>query len=787
MQFTAPFRISLTVALTISTLLVAPAAEPDLDSAGVTSESVHNFVSTFCLDCHSRDQADGGLNLETVPGVEVDAATVTWERVIRRLRARQMPPSGVRRPAEAQYDQILHQLESVLDRRAARNPRPGRTATFRRLTRFEYQNAIRDLLAIEINTEELLPVDPASHGFDNVTVAELSPVLIQRYLAAAEKIAQLAVGRTNTGPVSRTFRVRPDITQEKHRPGLPIGTRGGTLIRYTFPHDGNYEVQIRLARDRNEEVEGLSREHQVEVLLDRKRITLFSVRPPKNRNHSTVDAHLRIRFPVTAGPHQLGVTFLQESSSLLETKRQPYQTRFNRHRHPRSSPAVFQVSITATDTATRPGKTPARDRLFVRTPSTVDHEDDAARHIVRTLARRAWRRPVSQKALAVPLSFYREGRAAGDFDAGIEAAVASILVNPGFLFRIEQDPAGAESGSASRVSEIDLASRLSFFLWSSIPDDQLLDLAVRGELSRPEVLQAQTTRMLSDPRSRSLVTNFASQWLYLRNLDSITPDLRRFPDFDQNLRDAMRTETELLFESVLRENRSVLDLIRTSDTFLNERLAKHYGIPHVYGSRFRRVSLGHNRQRGGLLRHGSILTVTSYATRTSPVLRGNWVLENLLGTPPPPPPPNVPALADQTVAAHLPIRERLARHRSNPSCSGCHSLIDPIGFSLEHYDATGRWRELSADLPVDASGGLPDGSRFTGVAGLENALLQRPELLVGTLTEKLLTYALGRGMTEHDAPAVRTILRAAGKDHWRLTTLIQGIVSSVPFQMRTAE
>jgi len=787
MQLTDPLRISLIVLLSVSTTLEARAADPPSKSANNASETIRDFVSRFCFDCHSGDQADGGLNLESIPGVDVDTAAVTWERVVRKLRSRQMPPAGTDRPSEPQYNRTLRLLESVLDGTAARQPRPGRTATFRRLTRFEYRNVIRDLLAMEINTAELLPVDPVSHGFDNVTVGELSPVLMQRYLTAAEKIAQLAAGRSEIGPVSRTFRVRPDITQEKHRPGLPIGTRGGTLIRYTFPHAGEYEVQIRLARDRNEEVEGLSRKHQLEVLLDRKRITLFSVRPPQNRNHSTVDAHLKVRFPVTAGPHQLGVTFLQESSSLLETKRQPYQTRFNRHRHPRSGPAVFQVSITGTDTGGEPGKTPARNRLFIRTPTGVDDEDTAAREILRTLARRAWRRPETEEALAAALTFYQQGRADGGFDAGIEAGVASILVNPKFLFRIERDPAGAKSGQACRVSDLDLASRLSFFLWSSIPDDELLEVAVRGELSQPGVLQAQTSRMLTDPRSKSLVTNFAGQWLYLRNLDSITPDLRLFPDFDQNLRDAMRTETELLFESVLRENLSVLDLIRTSDTFLNERLAKHYGIPHVYGSRFRRVSLGPDRQRGGLLRHASILTVTSYATRTSPVLRGHWILKNLLGTPPPPPPPNVPALTDQTVAAHLPIRERLARHRSDPNCSGCHSLIDPVGFSLEHYNATGRWRELAADLPVDASGGLPDGSRFTGVAGLEHALLQRPELFVGTLTEKLLTYALGRGVTEHDAPAVRRILRAAGNDNWRLTTLIHGIVSSVPFQMRTAE
>ncbi len=456
------------------------------------------------------------------------------------------------------------------------------------------------------------------------------------------------------------------------------------------------------------------------------------------------------------------------------------------------------MSITGPYDATGPGETPSRQRLFVRTPTGTDDEEACATEILRTLARRAWRRPVNDEDLAQPLAFYREGRGEtgagqGDagFEAGIEAAVAAILVNPQFLFRIEREPANAKPGDAYRISNLELASRLSFFLWSSVPDDELLDLAERGELSQPEVLAAQTQRMLVDERSRFLVEHFADQWLYLRNLKTFTPDMRLFPDFDENLRQAMRRETELLFERVVSEDRSVLDLLNSRETFLNERLAKHYGIPGVYGSRFRAVELPNEvsveQQRGGLLRQASILTVTSYATRTSPVIRGNWILENLLGAPAPPPPNNVPALKDNTVDQNLPLRDRLAQHRADPNCSGCHNLMDPIGFSLENFDAIGRWRELDAGHPIDSTGGLPDGSEFASVDGLEQALLQKPELFAGTLTRKLLTYALGRGVDERDGPAVRQILRQARETDYRFSSLIQGIVQSVPFQMRTAE
>ena len=756
---------------------------------GAELQSVEAFVKQHCVDCHNQDDKQAGLALDAILAEDdVVLHSQAWEKVVRRLRARQMPPSDVPRPAEREYEAALRSLEAELDTAATRQPRPGRTSTFRRLNRTEYQNAIRDLLALDINAAALLPADESSHGFDNVTVGNLSPTLLNRYISAAQKISRLAVGRSSDRPGGDTIRIRADLTQEAHVPGLPIGTRGGTLIPYTFPVAGEYEIQIRLARDRNEHVEGLNATHQLEVLLDRKRVGLLTVKPPrKPEDHQTADAHLKIRLRAAGGPAELGVTFLKKPFSLLETKRQPYQAHFNMHRHPRVSPAVYQVSITGPYSAAGAGETPSRRRIFVCRPASPDREEACAKQILATMMRRAYRRPVTEADLRKPMQLYREGREAGDFEAGIEMGLSAVLVNPRFVFRIESDPEALPSNTPYRISDVELASRLSFFLWSSIPDDELLGVAERGELSNPEVIEQQVRRMLQDERSRSLASNFAGQWLYLRNLESFTPDMRLFPGFDDNLRQAMRRETELFFESIVREDRSVLDLLQADYTFLNERLAKHYDIPHVYGSRFRRVSLDDHSHRGGLFRHASILTVTSYATRTSPVLRGNWILKNILGTPPPPPPDNVPALKDNTVSATLSVRERLAEHRANPSCAGCHDLMDPVGFALENYDAIGRWRDAEAGESVNAAGGLPDGSQFVGVTGLEQGLLARPEIVAGTIVEKLLTFALGRGVGHDDAPAVRKILRAAAEDDYRLSSLVIGIAQSTPLQMRTTE
>jgi hypothetical protein len=750
--------------------------------------AVKRFVTLFCTECHNTEDKAAGLTLDAIDCDDLSKNPKVWEKVVRKLVARQMPPDEVVRPSGHTYDSIVTALSTTLDRAAAEHPEPGRTDTFRRLNRREYQNAIRDLLAVEIDASALLPNDESSHGFDNVTVGDLSPTLLDRYITAAQKISRLAVGSPGRSPGGDTIRIRPDITQEDHVEGLPIGTRGGALISFTFPQDGEYEIQLRLARDRNEHVEGLHEAHALEVLLDREPKASFTVLAPKSESeHQTADAHLKARFRVTAGAHKLGVTFVRSSSSLLETKRQPFQAHYNMHRHPRITPALFQVSITGPFASHAPGDSPSRRRIFVCKPTQPGDEMACAERILSTLMRRAYRRPVTVADLKSPLQLYSSARAEGDFESAIEMALSAILVNPQFLFRIEPDPPGVASGSAYPVPDIQLASRLSFFLWSSIPDEALLDLAERGELSKPEVLERQTLRMLADPRSHSLVSNFAAQWLHLRNLDSITPDLRLFPDFDDNLRQAFRQETELLFESVLREDRSVLDLLKSDHTFLNERLAKHYGIPHIYGTRFRRVELGDESVRGGLLRQASVLTVTSYANRTSPVIRGKWILENILGSPPPPPPATVPALKDNTVSSSLSVRERLSEHRANVACAGCHKLMDPVGFSLENFDAVGRWRSVEEGRPVDSTGGLPDGSRFEGVTGLERALLKRPELFVGTLTEKLLTFALGRGVETFDAPAVRKIIRDARSRDYRFSSLIVGIATSVPFKMRKSE
>ncbi len=745
-------------------------------------------LKRYCAGCHSESVKAGGFVLDELNADSVGKHPEAWEKVVRKLRPRYMPPAGLPRPDEGAYNAVVSWIETSLDSAAAARPNPGRTDTFRRLNRTEYRNAIRDLLAIDVDVTSLLPGDESSHGFDNVTVGDLPPMLLERYLSAAQKISRLAVGSPARSPSGDTITLPADLTQEEHFDELPLGTRGGTAVPYTFPLDGSYDIQLRLARDRNEYIEGLREAHDVELMVDGARVGLFTVKPPPSGvDHQLVDKDLRARVPVAAGPHVLAAAFPKKPSALLETERQPYPAHFNMDRHPRIQPAVYSISITGPYDAKGPGDTPSRRKLFVCKPARPGEEEPCARRILSTVARRAYRRPVTDADLQVPMKFYRDARATGGFETGIEMALRAVLVSPEFLFRVEQEPSGVAPQTAYRVSDLELASRLSFFLWSSIPDDELLDAAARGKLRTPEVLERQVRRMLADTRSRALVNNFAEQWLYLRNLASTTPDMRAFPDFDDNLRKAFRQETELFFESVLREDRSVLDLLRANYTYVNERLAKHYGIPNVYGSRFRRISFDADGPRGGLLRQGSILTVTSYATRTSPVIRGKWILDNLLGVPPPPPPKAVPPLKEKRIGSNLPVRARLAEHRDNPACSGCHQLMDPVGFSLENYDAVGRWRTSEDGTAIDASGGLPDGSKFQGVAGLQRALLSRPEVFVNTMTEKLFTYALGRGVEAYDAPAIRKVVRDARSTDFRLSAIIQGIAGSMPFQMRRSQ
>jgi hypothetical protein len=733
-------------------------------------------LDNYCVSCHNPSKKKGALDLESILSGDIVGQSDTWEKVITRMQAREMPPPKKDRPSEAEYGAVLESLIGKLDAHAATSPTPGRVATFRRLNRTEYQNAIRDLLAVDIDAASLLPKDEESHGFDNVTVGTLSPTLVDRYITSAQKISRLAVGAATNTPGGETFRIPPDFTQEKHVDGLPIGTRGGALIPYTFPRDGEYEIEVLLSRDRNEHVEGMNGTHEMEILLDGAVVKAFTVKSDKD--HSQIDKHLKTRFTVSAGPKSVGVTFLQKSSSLLENKRQPFEASFNLHRHPRRSPAVYQVSITGPFESNSAGESPSRKRVFV---AKAEHGEAAARVILGRLMKLGYRRAVNESDFEKPMGFFRTE---AEFEAGIESALTSVLVSPEFLFRVEKEPEGE---GAYQISDIELASRLSFFIWSSIPDEALLDLAIANKLSEPEVLESEVKRLLADPRAESLVDNFAGQWLHLRNLDSVVPDLRLFPDFDDNLRQAFRQETELFVASVFREGRSVLDLLKADYTYLNDRLARHYGIRGVYGNHFRRVSVTPDDHRGGLLRQGSILTVTSYATRTSPVIRGNWVLENILGTPAPPPPPNTPTLEENKVDAELPMRELLAKHRADSACATCHDRMDPVGFALENFDAVGRWREFENGGDIDVAGGLPDGRTLVGVEKLEEGLLERPELFVRTLSEKLLTFALGRGVEAFDAPAVREIVKEARENDARFSAIVLGIVKSVPFQMRGRE
>ncbi len=729
------------------------------------------LVRDSCIECHGADAPKAGLDLDSLLRADPTLHVVPWEKAVRRLRTRQMPPPGKTRLSEAGYRTLLDGLEARLD---AARPDPGRPDTLRRLSRAEYRSAVRDLLHLEIDAAALLPPDESTHGFDSATAGALSASVLDRYLSAAERISRLALGRVGRSPGGDTFRVRPDLTQEDRLDGLPPGTRGGTLLRYTFPADGDYDIRLRLMRDRNEEVEGLAGPHELLVLLDRRPVKQFTVRPPgkDERGHAMVDAHLLARLSVSAGPHDLAATFLKQPSSEPETLRQPYVSAFNAHRHPRRTPALYEISIVGPYDPKGPGDSPSRRRLLVAAPGGGDA---AARAVLAPLLRRAFRRPVADAELE---RYLRVFHGAGDFESGLEAALGAVLVSHDFLFRVERDPEGLPPRSAYALGDVELATRLSFFLWGSLPDDLLIDLAERGELSKPGVLEREARRLLADPRAATLSTSFAAQWLQIRNLEGVAPDGRLYPDFDDNLRRAMRRETELLFEEVVREDRPVTALLRSDHAWLNERLARHYGIPHVLGDRFRRVELDPAQGRGGLLRQAGVLTISSYANRTSPVLRGKWILETLIGTPPPPPPPDVPALVDDPVSEKLPVRERLKQHRQNPACAVCHRSIDPAGFPLEVFDAVGRRRE------ADAAGGLPDGSVVEGVDGLEAALLRRPELLVEALAEKLLTYALGRAIVPADGPALRGIVRAAAAAEFRFSAVVAAIVDSVPFRMR---
>ena len=791
------FALALPVVGVLVIVAAAPAAGQQMRFAEVVGQEL---VARYCVTCHNDRLRTGGFSFEPLDVADVAAHPEAWEKVVRKLRAGAMPPRPRPRPDQETYDGFRAWLEGELDTAAA-DVNPGRTETFHRLSRTEYRNAVRDLLALDVGVDDLLPADDTSYGFDNIAgVLRMSQSLMERYLAAAQRVSRLAVGSDLPAPGSRVVVVPADRTQEDHVAGLPFGTRGGTAVDHTFPADGEYEIQVRLQRNRNENVEGLTEPHDVEITLDGERLALFTMEPSRNYVMQAnaayyadegIDNHLNVRIPVPAGPHAVGATFIKKNSALIETTRQPYDAHFNMDRHPRQQPAVRSVSIVGPFDPTGVGETPSRERVFSCRPAAGASDAEAeecATAIIAGLARRAYRRPVTVDDLDQLVSFYHRGYGAGGFETGVETALRALLASPEFLFRIERDPAGVAPGAPYRVSDLELASRLSFFLWSSVPDDELIDVAAARRLSDPAVLRAQVQRMLADPRAETLTTNFASQWLHLRNLDAVRPDARLFPDFDDNLRQSFRRETELLFQSVLEEDRSVLDLLTADYTFANERVARHYGFSGVYGDHFRRIDLPEGSPRAGLLGHGSILTVTSYATRTSPVLRGKWILENLLGTPPPAPPANVPPLDETRSNTRIvSMRERMEAHRQNPQCAVCHRIMDPAGLSMENFDAIGRWRDAEGGAAIDAAGNLPGGEDFDGVAGLREALLHRPEVFVGTVAEKLLTYALGRGIDHADAPAIRAIAQAAAADDYRLSALILNIVESTPFQMRRSQ
>ncbi|MSV34481.1 MAG: DUF1592 domain-containing protein [Bryobacterales bacterium] len=740
-------------------------------------------VNQYCVTCHNSKLKIAGLQLDAISADAVTQHPEEWEKVIRKLRGRYMPPPGSPRPDDATYTKVLSSLVGSLNSAATAKPNPGRTSAVRRLTRTEFQNSIRDLLGVEVDITPLLPADELSHGFDNITVAGLSPTLLEKYLGAAEKISRLAVGGVLPAPGGDMIMLPPDRTQEQRIDGLPLGSRGGGVVNYNFPVDAEYELQLRLDRDSRELVAGLDAPTDMHVIMDRELIKTFKVIPAQGEDHTNVDKQLNLRIPVKAGPHAIAVAFVKNRAwTLLPTERQPYQAHFNMDRHPRTQVALYTITINGPYGQQAAGDTPSRRRIFVCKPAKASEEEACAKRILTTLARRAYRRPVTDADLQVPMKFYRDGRGEGSFDSGIESGLASILVSPEFIFRVEADPPNVASGAAYKISDLEFASRLSFFLWSSIPDDELLTAATNGKLRTPAGLEQQVRRLLTDPRSRALVNNFASQWLYLRNLAGTTPDMRLFPDFDDNLRQALREETELFFDNIMRQDRPIPELLSANYTYVNERLAKHYGIPNVYGDHFRRIEYD---GRGGLLRQGSILIVTSYATRTSPVIRGKWILENVLGVPPPPPPPAVPPLKENGGSTkNLSVRERLALHRANMPCAGCHRLMDPVGFSLENYDAVGRWRTIEESKPIDSTGGLPDGSTFQGVTGLQQALMGRQDQFVSTFTDKLMTYALGRAVEYYDQPAVRGIVADAKAKDYRFSSVVLGIVNSTPFQMR---
>ena len=780
----------------------AAAARPA--ASGVESAKYRTWLNQNCVGCHNnrlKQPADDPVNLEAAGTDDLLAHAATWERVLRKLAVRAMPPPGVRHPAESEYVAFTTWLSASLDRQWAGRMTPGRFLVHR-LNRTEYGNAVRDLLALDVNVDELLPSDGADFGFDNIASAlKTSPLLLERYLTAAQRVSLLAVGDTTMPPGNTEYSISREFTQSGYIEGLPLGTRGGTIIKHVFPADGEYKLSGRLVRGVEEGyagVEGNDLPHTFVITIDGAEVFSTQIGGLKdhevqsrdmNEARAIIDARMAGRVRVTAGEHEVGYTWRERPSERQDVW-QPARRDSQEVHLITGLPRLKAVMVEGPYKVTGISSTPSREKIFTCKPANAADEPACATKIVTNLARRAYRRPVTPSDVEPPMKFYTQARAGGgNFDAGIRSAVARILASPSFLYRIERDPATLRAGAAHSVSDVELASRLSFFLWSSIPDEKLLNAATAGTLRAPGTLEAQVRRMVADERSQALVANFAGQWLQLRNLESkVSPDLLMFPDFDDNTRRAFRRETEMLFGYILRENHSVTELMNADYTFLNERLAKHYGIPGVYGERFRMVKLT-DPNRFGLLGQGSVLSLTAVATRTSPVYRGKYILSNLLDTPPIPPPPNVPTLEESVKSGALApktLREQVEAHRAKQPCAGCHAVIDPPGFALEHFNSIGQWRETDEKgRPIDSAGVLADGTKVDSPIGMREAILKRPDAFATVLTTRLMTYALGRGLEPSDMPVVRRIVKRAAADDYRFATIITGIVESPLFQMRT--
>jgi mono/diheme cytochrome c family protein len=771
-----------------------PAAAGRLKAAPTSGVPSRALVDAYCVGCHNSRAKVGGLALDTVDLANPGAHAEVWEKAIRKLRGGLMPPPGTKRPAPSEVDVFVTALEQSLDAAAAAHPDPGRVP-LHRLNRAEYANAIEELVGIRVDAEALLPKDDEADGFDNVaSVLTVSPSFLDQYISAARVVTLRALGVPSPRPTSVTYRPARGTDQSVRVEGLPLGTRGGLVAEHPFPADGEYRLSITGLAGAGY-VRGVEYRHRVIVTLDGRKV--FEGHVGGEADMRAIDqqqapavAAVNGRFQniplnVTAGPHKVGVTFVARTLAESDDVLHAFRPGTGEDRIPR----VGSVEIQGPFNPSGLSLTPSRQRVLVCTPATAADELPCATRILSSLARRAFRRPVTDADLAAPLAFYQQARASGDFEAGIREALPAILASPKFLYRAERAPGALAAGAVHRITDLDLASRLSFFLTARPPDDALLAVAERGRLADAAVLQAETRRLLADPRAKTLVTSFAFQWLKLRGIDDIDPDAIVFPNFDDSLRDAFRRELELFVEAVFREDRSVLDLLSADFTFVNERLALHYGIPGVRGTRFRRVTLT-DRNRFGLLGKGGVLMATSYANRTAPVLRGAWILENIVGTPPAAPPPDVEGFRENKDGEKaLTVREIMVQHRRNPSCASCHAVMDPLGFALENFDAIGEWRtkDRQALTAIDASGQLVDGTAVSGPVDLRRALLRRPDQFVQTLTERLMTYGLGRTVEAHDMPAVRQIVRDAARDNYRFSSLVMGVVRSAPFQMRKVE